>query len=615
MENESVQRFTGKKGYVAKDVRSAMVPIALFCIVLLIQGGFYNAATSFCGIVVSIIGAIACFAKGGRKDRLPVTVVLLFGIALAYLVSMCVNGITVTTLSETGTWFAVAAFGLYASCQSSNARAMSFRAFECLGVISAVFGALVYLGVFDIYGTMDDGRLQFFFQYANAAGVWFACISLGCFLSGDCKLNSCVPVLIFAMLVTKSGGAILCFGVVAACIAVFLCRRGSYQELLRFLCQGTLSVVVFLLVELTSGMLSVLLFVALCAACVVCIARGNVVKPSYLFAKHMSIALFALLLFALCVVVALLGVRVFDAWNHLIERVYFVFDALALWGSEPLFGIGPDNWQYAYPYVQTAQYHTTVVHNSFVQVGVDAGIFAVACLVAFFVLGAIDCVKKWRDGDGAAAVALIAMLAIHCLFDFDLQFGALALFASFLVCAPDGPSIRVQKLWAGVISLVVCLPLCAVGVLADFSKSAVYMANESGDYWEAELLSRGNSIVNDDVSMQTQYLLACYGAYDYGKVEFFYKTYGTSSDEQAVYVALSCFALGDSAEASEALVSEMEKQPWNPELIESARTVFDTYPIDESVRQRYNAAIEHSNSLAENAPAILPAQRVVDAYL
>ncbi len=42
-------------------------------------------------------------------------------------------------------------------------RAMSFRAFECLGVISAVFGALVYLGVFDIYGTMDDGRLQFFF--------------------------------------------------------------------------------------------------------------------------------------------------------------------------------------------------------------------------------------------------------------------------------------------------------------------------------------------------------------------------------------------------------------------------------------------------------------------
>lgn len=102
MENESVQRFTGKKGYAAKDVRSAMVPIALFCIALLIQGGFYNAATSFCGIVVSIIGAIACFAKGGRKDRLPVTVVLLFGIALAYLVSMCVNGITVTTLSETG---------------------------------------------------------------------------------------------------------------------------------------------------------------------------------------------------------------------------------------------------------------------------------------------------------------------------------------------------------------------------------------------------------------------------------------------------------------------------------------------------------------------------------
>ncbi len=64
-------------------------------------------------------------------------------------------------------------------------------------------------------------------------------------------------------------------------------------------------------------------------------------KPSYLFAKHMSIALFALLLFALCVVVALLGVRVFDAWNHLIERVYFVFDAFALWEASPSSGLAP----------------------------------------------------------------------------------------------------------------------------------------------------------------------------------------------------------------------------------------------------------------------------------
>ncbi len=100
MENESVQRFTGKKGYVTKDVRSAD---CADCVILhrpFNSGRVYNAATSFsCGIVVSIIGAIACFAKGGRKDRLPVTVVLLFGIALAYLVSMCVNGITVTTLS------------------------------------------------------------------------------------------------------------------------------------------------------------------------------------------------------------------------------------------------------------------------------------------------------------------------------------------------------------------------------------------------------------------------------------------------------------------------------------------------------------------------------------
>ncbi len=46
----------------------------------------------------------------------------------------------------------------------------------------------------------------------------------------------------------KIGRGNLCFGVgLAACIAVFLCRRGNYQELLRFLCQGMLSVVVFLL--------------------------------------------------------------------------------------------------------------------------------------------------------------------------------------------------------------------------------------------------------------------------------------------------------------------------------------------------------------------------------
>lgn len=98
------------------------------------------------------------------------------------------------------------------------------------------------------------------------------------------------------------------------------------------------------------------------------------------------------------------------------ERLCQMYDGMCIIARYPVFGIGAGNWAYEYPRFQTSQYVTTVVHSSIVQIGVDAGIPAMALAIALFVLG-----WKNRKADLRFDLAIL-LVFIHSIFDFSFQF-------------------------------------------------------------------------------------------------------------------------------------------------------------------------------------------------
>ncbi|WP_192902952.1 O-antigen ligase family protein [Pelotomaculum propionicicum] len=116
-------------------------------------------------------------------------------------------------------------------------------------------------------------------------------------------------------------------------------------------------------------------------------------------------------------------------------RLVYYTDAIKMIKERPLSGWGGGGWFSGYPSFQSYNYTSTTVHNHFLQVWVEAGVFG---LIAFLVPCLFLCrgllrlyrirtthtaaAETWAIG--TAAIALV----LHAAIDFDLSFSSIALF-------------------------------------------------------------------------------------------------------------------------------------------------------------------------------------------
>ena len=565
-------------------------------------------ATCAAGVVVSLVAGIAALRKARRRQPIPIAPLLLAGLALSYFASTLTHGATLTTLAETGAWAATAGMAFLAVIQNAQQRAKTLRLIAWFGVVTSVAGVLVCDRLLPVYGGMVEDRLQLTFQYANAAAIWYgACLFL-CLLSPDAWLRAfaCLPAL--ALLLTQSGGALLVFVVVAVVLGIGWARAGEWGKLLLSLAHGAFAAALFALALVLGKVMqhaTALVLLPAAFGCRAFHAHEQDIQSRPDTARICRVLVAALVIFVL-VACAVLHDRVGDAFATLVERFYHMRDGVALWLTSPLLGIGPNCWQFRYQDIQSAQYYTTVVHSSYVQALVDAGLLGLGLLVA------------------ACAAGTTALLG-HSLIDFDLQFGSIALLVAFLLCGPAGEAPVSQKpawpnglakgLAAGLASLLVCVPLCAVGFLCDASSTALTAANTTGDHEAFERMYLGSTLTQADPAATSEYLAVLYAEGRYSEVVTEYARLATPSDGDAIYDILSNYALRDSLTAGEVLVQKMERQPYNREFFRSARTIIDTYGLNSSLVARYNAAVDRANALALEASKLLPEQEYVDVAI
>lgn len=589
----------------------ALLTLSISLMVLL-QGGFFGLATCAVGILVCATAVAVWLGKAHRLEALPVVPLLFCCVAVLFLVSALAAGPSLTTLAETGAWATCAGVSFLAAAQGRDGRAWSLVALCWFGVATAVAGVFVYAGLLPLAGGMVEDRLQFTFQYANAAGAWYAVCALISLLSPDRRLRAITPVPATALLLTLSGGSLFAFLVVSVALGVVWVKRGDWKRLFGALFYGVCAAALFV----TCRFAPIFGALTVTAALVLSLKFEGAIHERIAVAetRRWSIVLVCILGVSAVLGIALMHDRTADALRSVAERSCQVRDGLALWSSSSMLGVGPDNWQYLYPYIQTSVYYATVVHSSLVQLLLDVGLLGVALLIGACVLGLRG---LWQDLKAAveekwslATLCAVSFLLIHSLIEFDLQFSALACLLAFLLSGPSGPKVPKRQIGsfafpkgyvAGALGLLVCLPLCGVGVLCTASSTALTIANQSGDYKECVRMFEGNSLAQADAAAQSEYLFAMYSLGDPALVTRCYERMLAPNDRDALYAAISYYRQDKTHEATQLLIERLETRPYDTAFLEGALKLAGKYGVDDAQRPRFDAAARNVESHADNA--------------
>lgn len=134
------------------------------------------------------------------------------------------------------------------------------------GVASGALGVLMASGAAPFPGCMLAGRLQFTFQYANVAGMWFSACALFAVASRDGRLRWLAFLPIAGLGLTLSMGSIAVF---AAALLLFVVRRmrAGEPKSLAFLPASCLLAVLICVANMLLGGLAVLAAAGLSLSC------------------------------------------------------------------------------------------------------------------------------------------------------------------------------------------------------------------------------------------------------------------------------------------------------------------------------------------------------------
>jgi tetratricopeptide (TPR) repeat protein len=148
----------------------------------------------------------------------------------------------------------------------------------------------------------------------------------------------------------------------------------------------------------------------------------------------------------------------------LVERWITYGDALSMLKDRFILGIGVGNWQTEQFLHQSAPYNVKYIHNYYLQLFLDGGLFA----PILFLSALAPAVVRGIGRKSVHAVVLLA-IALHALLDFDLEFAAVGMIAMYALSKLSGEGVTIpvgRWRFAVAIPLVLALALWSSEMLA-----------------------------------------------------------------------------------------------------------------------------------------------------
>ena len=544
---------------------------------ILIHGGFYPTSFLLASIIMGTIALI------GRKRRFDTCDWLLWGLVVLCLVASLVNGYASDSLAQAALPCACALFLMCYRTLSVLDRQKFLTVILLGSSLFAGVAILAFCGVIPLTGAVASRRLQFTFQYANAAGSWFAATAI---LAQDHKNNivtKCTIPLITVLFLTQSVGAI---GLYVCLQAVRLWqRRKEFIWPETVICHGIAAGFAAIL-YLSHGGFAVVATILLYTVGWRCTKILSV-------ARQRRIHWLMLPLGAVGGVAVLFTRRAASSIRTFLERLLQILDGSCAIAANPLFGLGAGNWEHFYPFYQTAQYNSAVVHSGMVQIGVDAGILAVGLALVFVVFA-------WRQGKPKAAESLASvLLAVHSLFDFTMQFFPLAaLFLAVLFANEENVQFKPSAKGIPITRMICLLPvvLCAYLLFGDMQYKQLAHQSQAQNWAEAEAqFQQYRHLFGQNRSARRLYVRALYHQKKSGKTIAETEDVLNLTDEELLIRARVLEQCGDSDDACRLLLDRLAMEPYHVILFEKTAQFLRESEVGASYFAAYNQLTEISN--------------------
>lgn len=574
-------------------------PAATLAVLVAFQGGYYPAPIGLATIALSLLAIARALGRCTQKKRptisktsssrirasVPRSKMLALSAAFAIcLLAWCaarpfLDGIasyeTLSAISRPALAIATATYWLQLS-QDEKHSAIKLVAYE--GVLFSIVALLMFAGVLPYPGAVVDGRLQFTFQYANTAGTYFAVITCLAWTQGRARTKKAliVPPLVCTLL-TQSMGT---FAVIAILGCAWALKRLKLTRMKRENASQT---------KTTSGIAIAVLAVAALVVFAVCIGASD---------------------------------RFDSALQTGAERLIQTIDGTRALATEPLIGIGPQQWRVLHPFLQSAQYTANVIHNSYLGFALSYGLIGIA-LTALCMLTIWKGTTRTEEDRIPGTHGAAALLLLHAVVDFDLAFGSIIMLLALALLSNRQPvttepaaasPIDAAARASGAAGMALGIALLVSGASAfalDVRQNQVLSDIHALDQQAIAQQVAADPFARRDQTVRTELYRCCTTPEQCEVAIELQRSAPITVSTPGLMAFARCLYIVDRAEGAELmLLSTLQAQPYNVAAYTQAADLFERYDADEQTRQRYETLRARSmNHLAAWPSCLLDNQQ------
>lgn len=537
----------------------SVAPAALLAMLLALQGGYYPAAMGIASIALATLNCARAIRDRPRKPHAPLIASAAFAICL---LAWCaaqpfLDGIasyeTLSAISRPAVAIATAAYWLQLS-QDEKHSAIKLVAYE--GVLFSIVALLMFAGVLPYPGAVVDGRLQFTFQYANTAGVYFAVMSC----------------LVWSQARTRTTKALAALPLVCTLLTQSM---GTFAVIAILGCAWTLKSL-----KLTR------------------LKRENATQTKASTSKIAIAALGTVALVALAICIGASD-RLDSALQTGAERLIQTIDGTRALASEPLIGIGPQQWRVLHPFLQSAQYTANVIHNSYLGFALSYGLIGIA-LAALCMMTIWKGTTRTEEDQIPGTHGAAALLLLHAVVDFDLAFGSIIMLLVLALLSNRQPvttepaaasPIDAASRASGAAGMVLGIALLVSGASAfalDVRQNQVLSDVHALDQQAIAQQVAADPFARRDQTVRTRLYQCCTTPEQCETALELQRRAPITVSTPGLMAFARCLYIVDRAEDAELmLLNTLQAQPYNVAAYTQAADLFERYDADEQTRQRY----------------------------
>lgn len=547
---------------------------------VLVQGGYFPTIFLMAALAMSVM------LLSVKKPVIPRGAGWSLALAGWYLLAALRGGYRADTLSQAFLPMGCALFlVLYCGLPKEKKQRCLSILMMGSGILAGV-SILAYSGVLPLEAAVTSRRLQGTFQYANAAGSWFAAMAV---LTQDSENPRCRKFnlsILTALLLTRSTGALGLYALTQGARAVLRRREGEWANIVLLNTAALPFALFFYLVPGWPALPALALLYLL----------GWYLERLLPKARQLRLEWACLFFGGGAAVAFLAGRRFASSLGTFAERLVHMKDGFGAILLHPVFGLGAGCWAEAAPYYQSAQYSATVIHSSPVLIGVDAGVPAMLLALGLIVCG-------WRRGGRTLGQTLaVLLLVLHSVFDFTVCFYPLAvlvlalLFVGGETVQNSGPDKGRRKAAVWRTGAVVCVVLSAWLLAGELETKRLNTCINAQDWTGAvSCYEHRQMLFGESQKARSAYVYALTSRGDMEGVLRATENTAFPPLHELLSRAQALNAVGDRDAACGLLLEQLERRRYQTELFQRTAELLRRWEADADTVSAYNRIVDLAN--------------------